>query len=79
MILPEKHINLSESLFGLGGYLLNLLSKSKTVDMLWEEFCKDVEYKKFPTLHTFDNFILALDYLYILDCIYLEKGRIIKK
>lgn len=45
MILPQKHIKLSESLFAVGAIILSLLKNSKDVDELWEEvqrlICED--------------------------------------
>ncbi|MBD8115012.1 ABC-three component system middle component 6 [Priestia megaterium] len=79
MILPQKHIKLSESLFGLGGFLISLLNTSKSVDRLWEDFNESVEKEFFPTFHTFDNFILALDYLFIVGLIEVTEGGIIIK
>ena len=38
MILPSKHISLSESLLGLAGILLTFLAKRPyTLDELWQE------------------------------------------
>ncbi|WP_047984290.1 ABC-three component system middle component 6 [Ornithinibacillus californiensis] len=74
MILPQKHIKLSESLFGLGGFILGLLDTPKNVDRLWEDFIESVESNSFPTQHSFDNFILALDYLYIIGLLDTDKG-----
>jgi hypothetical protein len=79
MILPQKHIKLSESLFGLGGFLIGLLGTPKSTDKLWEEYNENVKNNIFPTSHSFDNFILALDYLYIIGLIDIKKGGIIKK
>lgn len=77
MILPQKHIKLSESLFGLGGFILGLLDTPKDVDRLWEDFIESVESNSFPTQHSFDNFILALDYLYIIGLLDTDKGGVL--
>lgn len=76
MILPQKHITLAESLFGLGGYVLELLTEAKSIDMLWDEFNSSVEKGVYPFAHSFDNLILAIDYLYIIDAIKISEGRI---
>ena len=65
MILPTKHIRISESLIGLGGYLLSILKKPMTIDELWILYEK-TNNKRFPAYHTFDNVILSLDFLYLM-------------
>lgn len=79
MILPQKHITLAESLFGLGGYILSLLETEKTIDMLWDEFVKSVEKGYYPFNHNFDSLILAIEYLFIIDAVEINEGRISKK
>lgn len=70
MILPSKHIRISESLFGLGGYLLSYMKDGpKSVDQLWFRVCKQNEVKKAFAYHGFDNVVLALNYLYIIGAI----------
>lgn len=64
MILPEKHIKLSESLLGLGGYVLKLLDKPRTIDDIWREYSKVNNTNMFPAYHGFDNLILAVDFLF---------------
>ncbi|MDA3884847.1 MAG: hypothetical protein PF638_04560 [Candidatus Delongbacteria bacterium] len=77
MILPSKHISLSESFFGLGGILLGFLKTPLTVDEIFNKYYKINNTKKFPAHHNFDNVILALDYLFIVGAIDLnEEGKI---
>ncbi|MDK2951994.1 MAG: phospholipid/cholesterol/gamma-HCH transport system ATP-binding protein, partial [Kosmotogales bacterium] len=38
MILPKKHINLSESYFGFGGFLLKFITEPISIDNLWKKF-----------------------------------------
>lgn len=79
MLLPEKHIMLSESILGLGGFLLKFIIKPQNVDDIWIEFNKSVKSKEFPKYHSFDNFILALDFLYMVGAIELDsKGKLIR-
>ena len=40
MILPEKHIKFSESLFGLGAVILHILNRPKKLEKLWIDFLK---------------------------------------
>lgn len=75
MILPKKHIKLSESLFAMGAIILNELNEPKTVDEIWEEL-KD---NKFMNIRTFDNLILTLDYLYCINVLKInDEGGLIK-
>lgn len=77
MILPTKHIRLSESLLGLSGYLLRYLHEPLTVDELWFKFSKINNSKTFPAYHSFDNMILALDCLYMINKIEINsEGKI---
>jgi len=79
MILPAKHIKLSESLFGLGGFLLNLIKKPITVDELWILFSEFNNTPTYPSYHSFDNFILCIDYLYMIGIIKVDQeGRLSK-
>ena len=74
MILPTKHLPQERSLIGIGGEVLGLLDEKKTVSALWNEFkrpCLD----RGATI-TFDWFVLALDLLYIMDAISLERGLV---
>ena len=68
MILPTKHIRISESLIGLGGYLLKLLNEPMTIDELWIKFSK-YNNKKYPAYHNFDNLVLSLNLLFIIGII----------
>jgi len=72
MILPSKHINFSESLLGLGGILLRLLKTPMSIDDLWVLYSKINNKAKFPAYHNFDNVILALNYLFLIDAIDLN-------
>ena len=77
MILPEKHIKLSESLFGLGGVLLNLVQEPIYIDDLWKQFEEINNTDIMSANHSFDNFILALDYLFIINAINTnQEGKI---
>ena len=69
MILPKKHLSLSESLFGFGAFLLQQLDTPTTVDDLWEYYKDSYANKKYLIKFTFDQFIMALDYLYIIGAI----------
>ncbi|MCF8243648.1 MAG: hypothetical protein K9J37_04540 [Saprospiraceae bacterium] len=63
--MPAKHIRYSESLLGLGGFLLSMLKEPATLDELWMKFEK-INNRKLPAYHSFDNVLLALDFLFLI-------------
>ncbi len=79
MILPTKRIPHDRSLLGIGGEILNLLAEPKTVSRIWAEF-KNRRYDSSPNnrIITYDWFLLALDVLYAINAIRMEKGLLIK-
>lgn len=70
MILPTKHVNLSQSLLGLGARVLRQLDRPTTPSRLWEKL-RAVD--EFPSYH---RFLLALDLLYACDAVELDSGLI---
>jgi len=78
MILPTKHINFSQSLLGLGSYVLSQLQSPKSIDELWEKYEVDYENKIYLAKHSFDNLIMTLLFLYSIDSV-SEKDGMIKK
>ena len=81
MILPSKHISLSESLLGLAGILLTFLAKRPyTLDELWQEYSKVNKTRDvFPAYHSFDNVVMAINLLYLIGAININtNGEIIK-
>ena len=80
MILPSKHLSLSESLLGLGGVILLILNEPKSVDDIWKKY---IELKQNKTIiyayHNFDDLILATNYLYLIGAVSIDDhGKIIK-
>jgi len=73
MILPTKHIRISESLIGLGGYIIKLLNEPMTIDRLWFKYSK-YNNDKFPAYHSFDNIILTLNLLFIMGIIDINEN-----
>jgi hypothetical protein len=65
MILPTKYKNFSQSLLGLAGILLQLLRSPKTLDELWVEFQILNDSSSMPAFHSFEDFVLALDFLFV--------------
>ncbi|CAM3918594.1 MULTISPECIES: ABC-three component system middle component 6 [Lachnospiraceae] len=78
MIMPKKHISLSESFIGLGAFVLQTLSSPLTIDSCWEEiYSSYIKTGIISKKHSFDNFVLTLDLLYALNAINInERGEI---
>lgn len=79
MLLPDKHIKMSESILGLGSYLLGTLKKPMSVDNLWLEYCISRENLSYPAHHNFENLILALDFLFAIGSITCRENGLIEK
>lgn len=78
MILPSKHIELSESLIGLGSFIVKILRVPTTLDECWKELNElYINKGKIKKHHSFDNFILTIDLLYMIGVIDVNlKGEI---
>lgn len=72
MILPSKHIKLSNSLLNVGAILLNQIDRRYTVTLLWDKA------KGHPEVMTFERFTLGLDLLHMLGLIDFEEGLIVR-
>ena len=68
MILPTKHISSQQCLLGLGAQLLKELERENTVTGLWGIARTN------PDIRTFERFVSALDFLYIIGAIELNDG-----
>jgi hypothetical protein len=69
MLLPQKHIKLAESFLGLGSFVLEHLSSPASIDTLWERFEAVNNTDAFPAYHTFENFVLTIDFLYTIGAV----------
>lgn len=67
-------MSVSESFFGFGAFLLQQLSKPMTIDDLWEYYKEEYSNKRYSTKFSFDQYIMALDYLFIIGAIEKMKG-----
>ena len=75
MILPKKQLSINESFFGFGAFLLEQLSVPISIDTLWDYYKNSYANKKYSVKFSFDQFIMVLDYLYIIGAIKQnEKG-----
>ena len=79
MLMPKKHINISESLIGIGGIILQCLGKSiKTIDSIISYTNQMIDNNKNRTIYNnVDSILLAIDYLYSIGAIDInEEGGI---
>ncbi|MEK0338250.1 MAG: hypothetical protein QQN41_12535 [Nitrosopumilus sp.] len=79
MLVPEKHTSNSKSILGLGCFVLEFLSTPKTLDEIWTQFRKARKEEQYSSSHSFDNLILALDFLFSIGVVNEhESGKIFK-
>ena len=64
MLLPDKHLRLSESVLGLAGLVLSHLGKPTPFDALWKRVREQTGTPEWPAVHGVENFVLALCFLY---------------
>jgi len=79
MVMPQKHISLSESLIGLGAFILNVIKdKRKTLDIVIKDVDKLINKNKNEKIYNnIDNIVLAIDYLYTIGAIDIDdEGRV---
>ena len=72
MILPSKHVRLSNSMLNIGAILLKQIDDTQTITMLWNN--STINSK----INSFEKFILGLDFLFMLGLISYNKGIIRK-
>ncbi len=75
MILPTKHIKLSNSLLGVGAILLKNIESERTVSSLW------LRTRQLPEITTFERFTLGVDFLFMIGAVEFQDGllrRIVK-
>ncbi len=77
MILPSKHLSEKRALLTVGGEILGLLDKPRTVSSVWEELRGTTDKARRHRL-SYDWFVLALDLLFLMDAISLSDGLLIK-
>ncbi|MHB1628620.1 MAG: ABC-three component system middle component 6 [Bacilli bacterium] len=76
MILPTKNLSSERALLSIGAEVLRVLDEPKTVSRIWNDVKRQrVTQPELPPL-TFDWFVLALDFLFIVQALRFEKGRI---
>lgn len=70
MILPNKHLKLSNSFINTGAILLNSIEEDSSVTLLWDKA------KNMPEIRNFESFTLSLDLLFLLGLIEIKEGLI---
>ena len=76
MILLTKHLKQDRARLTVGAEILGLLGESKTVSRLWEELKKSRSVRPGQLSLTYDWFVLALDLLFLLQAIEMDRGRL---
>lgn len=79
MLLPDKHIKMSESLIGLGSFVVEDLATPKTIDEIWKGLQRAYTAGEYPVYQSFENLVLAIDFLYSIGIVTASRnGKIIK-
>lgn len=80
MILPSKHLPQDRALLTVGAHVLQSLSNPKTVSAVWDDLTRSDEETRglIPRLQ-YDQFILALDVLFLINAIEVAEGLLRRK
>lgn len=80
MILPSKHLSQERALLTIGAHILRNLNRPKTVSALWEDLPRRNGDDKGPSSTlSYDQFVLALDLLFLMGTIELTEGLLMRK
>lgn len=77
MLMPTKHIKTENALIGVGGEVLALLDRDKTVSRLFNDLQDLRRSNELTTIH-FDWFLLAIDFLFSVGAVRFDSG-VLKK
>lgn len=69
VLLPDKHLRLSDSVLGFAGLVLSVVVKPMAFDSLWKRVCEQINTPDWPASHGVENFVLALCFLYAIGAI----------
>lgn len=69
MLLPDKHLRLSESVLGFAGLVLSHVVKPTRFDALWTRVREQIDTRDWPAAPRVENFVLALCFLYSIGAI----------
>lgn len=76
VILPTKHVRAERALIGIGAEALQLLKRPMTVSALWDGVRRDRATFAPSSPVAYEWFILALDLLYLMGAIELDRGLV---
>ena len=76
MILPSKHMRADRALIGVGAEVLRVLGSPMTVSKLWDQIRSRRSADATNPVVDYRWFVLALDLLYMLRAIELDRGLI---
>jgi hypothetical protein len=74
LILPSKHISYDRALLSVGARILLHIVQPKTVSAIWEEMHPPASAESDIALMQYDEFVLALDLLFLLGAIDTRGG-----
>lgn len=69
VLLPDKHLRISESLLGLAGLVVSKMEKPTPFDTLWKKVRDQLNSPTWPATHGVENFVLALCFLHLIGTI----------
>ena len=69
VLLPDKHLRLSESVLGFAGLVLSFLGKPVTFDQLWKRVKQQQDSGLWPAAHGVENLVLALCFLFSIEAV----------
>lgn len=79
VLLPNKHLKMSESIVGLGGLVLSNISKPSLFDALWTRIQEQTGTPDWPASHDVEDFVLALCFLYSVGAIDVtQNGELVR-
>jgi hypothetical protein len=79
VLLPDKHLKLSESVIGLAGLVLSDISKPTWFDALWMRVQEKTGTPDWPAVHGVENFVLSLCFLYSVGAIDVtQNGELVR-
>ena len=78
MILPGKHVRADRALLGVGAEVLSALSRPMTMSALWDAIRLRRSASASSPVVDYRWFVLALDLLYMVGAIDLDRGLIRK-
>jgi hypothetical protein len=70
--MPSKYLKEDEALIGVSAALLSLIEGNGNLSETWESA------KKIKAIGSFERFILALNFLYLLDLVDLHENKIVR-